>query len=280
MAKRRRRTVSRRRKSYRGRANYRRRKHKYSPRRRKPLGRRPYNIRYGRKRGRGGRRRKYGTVGRRIKRYRTRRGPVRAHRRRQHVRLNPMANLKRMIKDGVYTFGGILGIRALCYVLEDKVFSKSTALSTGAMAKIAPVLPAAVAMLLAALSPRVIKGSPKLVQGLQAGATLVFMDSVLEAVLKAVDTKGAISPYLLPGAKAAASTSGWGGWGMDEYVASPMGLEVESAMALDEYVAAPSHQLGMGGDFDVEEALAGDEGQAFETGYAGGSLAKTVFSNF
>ena len=79
----------------------------------------------------------------------------------------------------------------------------------------------------------------------------------------------------VPGAKSKVE-----GWGYSEYVASPMGLEVESAMALDEYVASPSHQLGMGGDFDVEEALAGNEDQAFETGYAGGTLAKTVFSNY
>jgi hypothetical protein len=196
------------------------------------------------------------------------------------VRLNPIANLKAMVKDGVATFGGILGIRALCKVLDVHVIQKQSSLSTGTMGKIAPVLPSAIAMVLAALAPKVIKGSPALVRGLQAGATLVFFDSVLEAVLKEVDSNNSISQYLLPGKTAVATTASSSGWGMSEYVSSPMGLEVESAMALDEYVASPSHQLGMGGEFDVEEALAGNESQAFETGYAGGTLAKTVFSNF
>lgn len=265
------RKVSRRRKSHK-----RKRKYAYSPRRRKPLGQRPrrgYRGRRSRRKGRGGRPRRYAHIYRRVKKYRRKGRRVRGYRGRRNIRLNPMTNLKRMVKEGVYTFGGILGIRALCKVLDVHVFKKVGSLQTGTMGKIAPMLPAAAAMLLAALSPKVIKGSPKLVQGLQAGATLVFFDAALEAVLKAVDTSGAIRQYLLPGAPAV------GYYGYNEYVSSPMGLEVESAMALDEYVASPSHQLGMGG-FDVEEALAGDEGQAFETGYAGGTLAKTVFSNY
>lgn len=261
------------------------RRRKYKTRARKPLGRYKGKRRYTRSgRKRGGtwakgrkRRRTYSKVNRR-KRRTTR---AKAHRQRYWVRKNPISALKAMVKDGAYTFGGILGIRALCHVLETKVFSQSTALSTGAMASFAPLLPPAVAMLLAALSPKVIKGQPKLVQGLQAGATLVMFDAVLKTVLTKVDPAGDIAKYLLPGASTPAAAAGWGG--MNEYVSSPMGgmgLEVESAMALDEYVAGPSNQLGMGGDFDVEEALAGNEGQAFETGYAGGSLAKTVFSNF
>lgn len=274
------RKVSKRRKTYARRrsANFRRRKYKYSPRRRKPIGnqrvRGGYKGRRSRRKGRGGKKRQYGRIYRQIGAHRRKGRRVRTYRRNQGIRTNPMTNLKRMVKEGVYTFGGILGIRALCQVLDVHVFQKSASLQTGTMGKIAPVLPAAVAMLLAALSPKVIKGSPKLVQGLQAGATLVFFDQVLGAVLKAVDTGGQIKQYLLPGSPAV------GYYGYNEYVASPMGLEVEAAMALDEYVAAPSHQLGMGQEFDVEEALAGDEGSAFETGYAGGSLAKTVFSNY
>jgi len=272
------RTVSKRRKSYK-----RKRKYAYSPKRRKPIGnqkvRRGYKGRRSKRKGRGGKPRRYGLINRRIAKH-TRKGrPVRAHiRRRQGIRTNPMNALKGMIKEGVYTFGGILGIRALCHVLESKVFGTMATFQTGTMKKIAPMLPAGVAMLLAALSPKVIKGSPKLVQGLQAGATLVFFDAALKSLLSAVDAKGTISQYLLPGAPAA--TAGWGGY--SEYVSSPMGLEVESAMALDEYVSSPVGLLGpgMGGGFDVEEALAGNEGNAFETGYAGGSLAKTVFSNY
>jgi hypothetical protein len=206
---------------------------------------------------------------------------ARSHRGVRWARLNPMAALKSMVTDGMMTFGGILGIRAVCHLLKVNVFDKQSAFSSGAMKTIAPVLPSAVAMLLAALSPKVIKGQPKLVAGLQAGATLVFFDSVLKAVLESVDTNNAIAPYLLPGTQTTVilpttqAPAASGGWGMNEYVGSPMGLEVESAMALDEYVGSP-----MGGDYDVQEALAGNEGQAFETGYAGGSLAKTVFSNY
>jgi hypothetical protein len=270
------RTVSKKRKSYK-----RKRKYAYSPRRRKPIGnqkpRRGYKGRRSRRKGRGGKKRQYRRIYRRIKAHKRKGRRVRAYRRNQGIRTNPMTNLKRMVKEGVYTFGGILGIRALVHVLDQKVIKGMITDQTGAMAKIAPMLPAGIAMLLAALAPKMIKGQPKLVQGLQAGATLVFFDTALAAVMKAVDTQGTISPYLLPGAPA---MGGWGYGAYNEYVAAPMGLEVESAMALDEYVAAPSHQLGMGGEFDVEEALAGDEGNAFETGYAGGSLAKTVFSNY
>ena len=271
------------------RKSYRTTKYKYKNKKRKPLGRHRGKRRRavsGRKRGgtwaRGRKRRSsYAKVRRTVKRHRRKGRTVRKHRRDQYVRLNPVTALKRMVKDGVYTFGGILGIRALCHVLEEKVFKGNATFATGAMATIAPVLPAAVAMLLAALAPKVIKGSPRLVQGLQAGATLVFFDSVLTAVLKSVDPGGGAAKDLLPGASVAPMLlPAQQGYGMNEYVSSPMGLEVESAMALDEYVAAPSNQLGMGGDFDVEEALAGNEPQAFETGYAGGTLAQTVFSNF
>jgi len=220
------------------------------------------------------RKRTYSNVTRRKRK--TRRAA--AHRQKYYVRKNPINALKGMVKEGMFTFAGILGVRALSKVIEDKLITGSATFAPGTtLGKIAPVLPSAIAMLLAALSPKVIKGQPALVKGLQNGATLVFFDAVLEAVLKVADPGKKVSGYLLPG------MSGYGYGGYSEYVASPMGgmgLEVESAMALDEYVAAPSHQLGMGGDFDVEEALAGNEGQAFETGYAGGTLAKTVFSNY
>lgn len=279
------RTVSKKRRTYKRKKSVSRRTRKYKTRARKPLGRYKGKRRYVRSgRKRGGKwarhpKRTYATIRRRKRRT----SRARAHNQRYHVRKNPIAALKAMVKDGIFTFGGILGIRALSTLLEKNVFNSAT-FQTGALASVAPLLAPGVAMLLAALAPKFITGQPKLVQGLQAGATLVMFDALLKTVLKQVDTNGSISPYLLPGAATtvlvttapAAAQQGWGGY--NEYVGSPMGLEVESAMALDEYVASP--QLGMGGDFDVQEALAGNEGNAFETGYAGGTLAKTVFSNY
>jgi hypothetical protein len=182
---------------------------------------------------------------------------------------NPIKAMGRMLKDGAYTFAGVLAIRALGYTLQKHVFSKSTALSTGTMAMIAPVLPSAAGLLLAALAPKM-KLPANLTRGLQAGATLVFFDAILTQFLKKFAPTA--SPYLLPGAVA--------GYGLHEYVGAPMGLEVEEAMALNEYVANPAHQLtGMGG-FDVEEALAMDEQHQFESGYAGGSMRGTVFGTW
>jgi len=276
------RPVSRKRRTYRKKARSRR---KFKTRAKKPLGsfrgKRRY-VRSGRKRGGKWARhpkRTYTPVGR----HKRRTARAAAHRERYWVRKNPLNALKSMVKDGIFTFAGILGIRALSKLLEKNVFSSST-FQTGAMASVAPLLAPGLAMLLAALAPKVITNQPKLVAGLQTGATLVMFDSVLKVLLNQVDPNNTFSEYLLPAAPTttllttttAAASQGWGGY--REYVGSPMGLEVESAMALDEYVSSP--QLGMGGDYDVEEALAGNETQAFETGYAGGTLAKTVFSNY
>ena len=279
------RTVSKKRRTYKRKKSVSRRTRKYKTRARKPLGRHKGKRRYVRSgRKRGGKwarhpKRTYATIRRRKRRT----ARAKAHGQRYHVRKNPIAALKAMVKDGIFTFGGILGIRALSTLLEKNVFNSAT-FQSGPLASVAPLLGPGVAMLLAALAPKFITGQPKLVQGLQAGATLVMFDAILKTVLKSVDANNTISPYLLPGSGTTvlvttappAAASGWGGY--NEYVGSPMGLEVESAMAMDEYVASP--QLGMGGDFDVQEALAGNEGNAFETGYAGGTLAKTVFSNY
>jgi hypothetical protein len=278
------RTVSKKRRTYKRKKSVSRRRKFPKTRARKPLGRfkgKRRRVVSGRKLG--GRYAKYAKrTYTKVRRHKKRTARARAHAQRYVVRKNPIAALKAMVKDGIFTFGGILGIRALSTLLEKNVFNSAT-FQTGALASVAPLLAPGVAMLLSALAPKFITGQPKLVQGLQAGATLVMFDAILKTVLKSVDPKGDISEYLLPGSgttvlvtTAPPAASGWGGY--NEYVGSPMGLEVESAMAMDEYVASP--QLGMGGDYDVQEALAGNEGNAFETGYAGGTLAKTVFSNY
>lgn len=266
------RTVSRRKKKY-----TKKRTRKYKTRAKKPLGRFKGKKRYVRSgKTRGGRwakgkmrKRTYAKVNRTR---RLKRGSRRTVRQGYNVRKNPLNAIKGMLKEGMYTFGGVLGMRAVTHLIKGQL-STIASLNTGTMGKIAPVLPSALGMLLAALAPKVIKGQPALVKGLQQGATIVFFDTLLSTFLPA----GTARNMLLPGA--ALPVAGYG-YGMNEYVGSPLGLEVESAMALDEYVAGPNRQLGMGGDFDVEEALAGGESQSFESGYAGGTLAKTVFANF
>jgi hypothetical protein len=64
---------------------------------------------------------------------------------------------------------------------------------------------------------------------------------------------------------------------MAEYVSDPQnrltfGANVDEAMALDEYV--PSME-----GYEVDEALADSEIDGMQRGYAGGSLARTVFSS-
>jgi hypothetical protein len=117
------------------------------------------------------------------------------------------------------------------------------------------------------------KGNAKMVEAIQYGAVFALGDALLKAL---VPTTGTINQTVL-------GLADFGGYGYGEYIPlreytpeALQGTNVEEAMALDEYVE------GMGAE--VEEALASpglsaDEMAGFQTGYAGGTLAKTVFSD-
>jgi hypothetical protein len=214
-------------------------------------------------------------------RYRTGtlRASYRGKRRRGHVtvkwaRRNPtMAGLKDALMTGAALYGGFLGMRALTVVLKENVLSKITALNpstqTNLYAKKAMAcIPAAAVFGLSMFAGKFITNA-KVLSGVQAGATLVLFDAIFTQFV--MPQLGTATKYFQPGV-------GFGGYG-GEYIRqrTPLPYQGYGAMAR-EAVAEYVQQPGMGA-FDVNEALAGSEVQAMQTGYAAGSLAKTVFSS-
>ena len=210
------------------------------------------------------------------------------------VRRNPGAALKQMLLSGGGTFIGLLGMRALNYhmgkLIVDKLTGSTTATTSttsttstagygfgadaGIMTKLAPVIPAALGLVAAAFAGKFIKGQPAVVQGLQTGATIAFFDVAFGALLKAVGQDSKLA-YLAPGLSGGYGeylplpVSDYGEY-LPQQAQSPMGAEVQEALA--EYVQNP--MSGM----DVEEALAADEVDQLQRGYASGGFAHTVFS--
>lgn len=196
------------------------------------------------------------------------------------VRANPnMAGLKSMLMSGAFMFGGLLACRVLANVIRINVTepyllkNAATMPSTGTTAKLIQMAPAAAAFALGLFVPKFIK-NPKIVAGIQTGAALVLFDALFTKFVYGGVTDAKTKNYLNP----SMGVSGFGYYG-GEYIAQRprlpmMGAVAREAMALDEYVQQP----GMGA-FDVNEALAGSEVQAMQTGYAGGSLARTLFSS-
>lgn len=199
---------------------------------------------------------------------------VRVTARMARIRRNPIEGMKGMIVQGALLYGGLLGMRAVNKLIKDYVVSN---FASSLPAQIAPIIPSAIGFIAAAFAPKVIKNSPQLVGGIQTGATLALLDAVM---------KNLVLPQLpanVQGFFAGIDDVGYSGYGrfggygraMGEYLQQPrqIGAHVEEAMALDEYV----QDGGMSG-FDVQEALADSEVQGMQSGYAAGSLAKTLFS--
>lgn len=182
---------------------------------------------------------------------------------------------KSMLMQGLGLFGGFYGMKVINNLLKIHVTSKIP----GLPASIAPVIPAVGGFVLALLAPKLIKGKPALVGAIQAGATIALLDTVVKAFV-IPHLPASVTPYLQ-----GIDDVGYGRFGgfgypsLGEYIPqqpgslSDYGIEAHEAMALDEYVQERS---GMG--YDVNEALADSEVQGFQSGYAAGSLAKTVFS--
>ena len=183
-------------------------------------------------------------------------------------------DVKSMLMQGLGLFGGFYGMKIINNLLKIHVTSKIPGLPVS----IAPVIPAVGGFVLALLAPKLIKGKPALVGAIQAGATIALLDTVVKAFV-IPNLPASITPYLQ-----GIDDVGYGRFGgfgypsLGEYIPQQPGLgdygiEAYEAMALDEYVQERS---GMG--YDVNEALADSEVQGFQSGYAAGSLAKTVFS--
>lgn len=188
------------------------------------------------------------------------------------VRRNPLVAMKTMLMDGAAIYGGFVGVKIINGLLNTYVLSKISALTTGAMAQFAPVLPAVATFGLAAVAGKFIK-QPKLLNALQTGAGLVLIDTIVKkvllprltmlpapivAALAGIDDMG-FSEYLPSGGRFRPALA--------EYVGQP-GVHPGEAMALDEYV----HDSG------DHTALSDSEMQGLQSGYAAGSLARPLFS--
>lgn len=203
--------------------------------------------------------------------------PYRLRRRRMprsykyRVTRNPMTTLKTALTQGGMIYAGFFASRALGSFINSKL-STVGSLATLPTAAKAAIGPAAVAIGAALLGPKIFKGKlAGLTQALAQGAVLAIGDILAKQLIPA---------ETLPSVGLSEYVSGYGGYGLQEYVPQQigMGAEVSEAMALDEYVQSG----GMG--VNVEEALASpglssDEIAYMQQGGAGGSLSRTVFSS-
>ena len=204
------------------------------------------------------------------------------------IRRNPTAALKQAFVNAGMTFVGMIGTRALSKVLAGYMMYESKTTGTGAaavttktprkmfvekdpltgklkpntLASFAPSLPSFLILMGSVFGQKALKKSAPVIQ---QGAALAFFDTLLAGAVRAFDDKGKIAPYVTQAPIAMKGYSEyveWGDYGMGEY--------------LEEGAIHPDYDMGMG--VDVEEALADDEVDAFQTGYASGTLARSVFS--
>lgn len=196
---------------------------------------------------------------------------------------NPMGMLKRTLP----IYGGFLAVRVLHGLFRHYV-NPMLKLDPDTERKFGPLIPAGALFLASMFAPKIIKGKPKIVEGIQLGATFSLLNTIVrQFVAPSLPDTGVMAT--VKGALSGYDDVGVMGYGYGSYVADPslyelpapsptaaigpgVGLDVTEAMALDEYIAEP---LG----FDVQEALAGTEVDYMQRGGAGGSLAKTVFTD-
>lgn len=185
-------------------------------------------------------------------------------------------DFKAMLIQGGMLFAGITGMKVINNLLGKYVVSKLNLVkadTSAQMAKVFGLLPSVTGFVAAAFAGKMIKNQPKLVEGLQVGATIALLQQVFEAFVKP-NLPANMQP-MFAGVGEYLPMQGLGG-GYGEYLQprqQMLGAPVQEALALDEYVS------GFGNSFDVEEALADSEASGLQSGYAGGSLARTVFSS-
>jgi len=203
----------------------------------------------------------------------------------KRVSRNPMTAMKAALKNTMPVFGGLLAIRVINGLLKGPLAGVTA--SSPMLAKYGSLIAPAVSFIGACwLGPKVLKGKPRFVQGLQIGATIALGDALIKQFVIPM------SLTMQPGVakNVVGSLAGYddmGVLGYGAYIGDPTGyslpsqhaqdisgygLDVQEAMALDEYVPE-------GYGLDVEEALAGTEEQYLQTGGARGALFGTVFSN-
>lgn len=203
---------------------------------------------------------------------------------RYSVSRNPGTTMKNMLMDGAALYGGFVGAKIVAGLLDQYVLSNASI--KPAMDKIgqaSKIVSPVIGFVLAAFAGKLIP-QPKVVSSLQTGATLALFQAVVKNLIP--PTALVSLPPAVAGALSGIDDMGFRGYGeylqprrqLGEYIQQrpQLGAYVQEAMALDEYVQDPG---GMHG-FDVQEALADSEVQGMQSGFAAGSLAKTVFSNY
>jgi len=195
---------------------------------------------------------------------------------RYSVSRNPGINMKNMLMDGAALYGGYVGAKIVSGLLTQYVFNTpSLAPTMLKLGKAGGLISPAISFVLAAFAGKLIP-QPKIVSSIQTGATLALFQAVVSAFVPKTGL-----PLALQSALSGIDDMGFRGYGygMGEYIQQrpqQLGAYVQEAMALDEYIQEPA---GMHG-YEVQEALADSEVQGMQSGFAAGSLAKTVFSNF
>jgi hypothetical protein len=198
----------------------------------------------------------------------------------KRVSKNPMGTLKKVLP----IYGGVLAIRVANGYFKKFVSDRYSA----QLGRAAPFVPAGAMFLLSTLvAPKIgfLRRKTKILEGMQLGSAFALFDTVVKEL---------VSPALMGTAPTLATAlAGYddvGVMGMGSYIADPtgyslppasqvaepgVGLDVTEAMALDEYIAEPMGGMG----FNIEEVLADSEIDYMQRGGAGGSLAKTVFTD-
>jgi hypothetical protein len=200
------------------------------------------------------------------------------------IKTNPgFKDISGVVKRVAPIYGGFVASRLIRGVVQQHVVNRFAA----NLGSLPPFVASAMAPALTFLAsifigPKVLKGTTgrQLLEGLQMGALMTTFDTMLKGAV------GGSLPPMLQGAFGGYDDMGVMGYGA--YLSDPtgyslppahqtlepgMGLDVNEAMALDAYVADD----GMSG-FNAQEALADSEGAYMQSGGAGGSLAKTVFT--
>jgi hypothetical protein len=204
------------------------------------------------------------------------------------VRKNPIKAMGAALKSVLPMYGGFLATRVLNVTLKHFVTDRFADKLPEATRL---VIPSAVTFLVAAgLLPKtkLLKGN--MLKGVQMGATLAFLDSIVKQVATFIPPQAGLAGKIVTGL-AGYDDMGVQGYGLSAYVADPSGYslpaaqpggaiggygaEVQEAMALNEYVSEPYGGYGA----QVEEALADSEMQYMQDGGAGGSLRRTIFTS-
>jgi hypothetical protein len=187
------------------------------------------------------------------------------------ARQNPGSALKGALMAGLGVFGGVLAARMTGALLAKHVLPKLLPATTSAATArwVGALLPGLSMFLLATfVAPKVIKGKPNVVRGLQMGSVVALADGLINALVAGGTIPVSVQPYVQgPG-------YAMQGFGAFQY-SQPLADYVDYDNRLGEYVDMDNRY---GGEANEPLALGADELAYFQTGGAGGVFNKTVFT--